>query len=629
MSSAEFELPQFFWDHHEIERSVHQLGLLYGISGLEVVVAPGEGTSCARLGSGLRVTIDPTQIVEGDGRGMDSPEHGATSPEINALFMTAHELGHAKDYLDPAWRPEEMSNKSRDFFDCLIDDTVIDQRSRRVPLFDAKADAVYAHQLSSDLRELPKHVQLLYGIRVGLVMKNPRLAMDPAVQAIITDLSSYEKDTNIFDIPAVLADPRTSLAERRRIADTFILPHYEALLEEDRQEQQNGQSESKASGNGKFEAVYNQYEQTVHGHRRDGSNSDSRAGSQAQSESSGQPVKDTSGGRDLANQIVEALKQAAKAQKAENAVKAKARAGSKEGDPSGDKQREAELARLAGTVAHEMNLSQGSAEKYVRSLDTWTLTIQEVAAVFMKLAAPADVIKSPRFVRGAHTEGIRLHPHTMASVALQLATDHEQAIWQPTTQKAPRQEITFDGLDVHLLVDVSRSMVGVKAQCAADTALCLIEGLQLARYKVARRAGQSHPPDVRTQIIAFGSDTDVLSPLSYAPTGQQKGKTYINLQQPNSRSTLVNDALANVKQAAHSQPKRNVIAIIVSDGKFGDHDLAAKSVATMPKSVCVTHLVIGGGAQKFISDNHEVVEDPSALPGSLHGVLAEYIGRNH
>lgn len=624
MSSAEFESIQPSWDQHELEQGVHRLGLLYGISGLEVVVAPGEGTGCAKLDRGLRVTIDPKQVLEGNGHGMTSPEHGSTSPEINALFMTAHELGHAKDYLDPAWRPPVTNNKSRAFFDCLIDDTVIDKRSRRVPLFDANADAVYAHQIPSDLRELPKHVQLMYGIRINKVVRNQQLEMDPVVQDILTDLSSYEKDTNVFDIPAVLADPRTSLTERRRIADTFILPHYEALLGEDKQEQQSGQGEPSQAGDGDFETIYDQYEQTVHGHRHEDSDSDSQSGQQGQGECSGQ----SSDSHDLADQMVEALKQAAKELKAENAAKAKARASSGEADPSGDQQREAGLAELAGTVAAEMSLSQGDAESYVHSLDTWTPTIKEVADVFMKLAAPANVIKSPRYIRGAHTEGIRLHPRTMASVALQLATDQEQAIWQPIEQKAHRQEVTFGGLDVHLLVDVSGSMAGVKAQCAADTALCLIEGLQLARHKVSRKAGQAHQPDVRTQIIAFGSGTEVLSPLSYAPTGQQKGKTYVNLLQPDSSSTLVNGALENVKQAASIKPKRDVIAIIVSDGHFGDHDLAAKSVANMPKSAYVAHLVIGSGAQEFISDNHEVIGNPSALPGKLHGVLAEYIRRS-
>ncbi|MFO0970727.1 MAG: vWA domain-containing protein [Candidatus Saccharimonadales bacterium] len=111
----------------------------------------------------------------------------------------------------------------------------------------------------------------------------------------------------------------------------------------------------------------------------------------------------------------------------------------------------------------------------------------------------------------------------MAGVALQLETDQPQAVWQPVVRSAARQDVAFGGLDVHLVVDVSGSMAsGGKAQCAADTALCLTEGLQLARYKVAQDSTQYQQPDVRVQITAFGSGAEVLSPLSQRQPDHKK-----------------------------------------------------------------------------------------------------------
>jgi hypothetical protein len=341
------------WDPHKLERSVHQLGLLYGISGLEVTTQPGAGWSCAKTERGLRITVDPQQSIEGVGVEEQS-EAPSVSPEVTSLFIAAHELGHANDFLDPNWRPPVKSSRSEDFFSCLVDDTVIDKRSRRVPLLDANADDVYSQQMPSDLTELPKHVQLMYGTRIGTVIDNPTITMDETVTEIIRSLREYEKDGQLFNIMDVLTDTRTTLAERRRIADKFIRPHFEALLEQDEQEQadkQDGQGES-GEGEDGFEAIYDQYEQAVHGHQhQEGGEGDGSEQSQAE-------LPDSPSRSGLAEQIAEAMKQAAEEQQVQKAAKAKAQAARAKTDKgNGDKQREAQLAELAGTVAAEMQLS--------------------------------------------------------------------------------------------------------------------------------------------------------------------------------------------------------------------------------------------------------------------------------
>lgn len=244
----------------------------------------------------------------------------------------------------------------------------------------------------------------------------------------------------------------------------------------------------------------------------------------------------------------------------------------------------------------------------------------------MQLAAPTEVIMSPRYKRDAHTDGIRLHPKAMANVALQLVTGQEQPIWQPVARRGRRQEVAFGGLDVYLLGDVSGSMADdEKAECAADTGLCLLEGLQLARHRVARTDGQFHQPDVRTQTIAFGSGTEILSPLSHEPKGEEKGKTYVNLRNPSSNSTRINESLEIVKRQAEAAPERDVIALIISDGGFGDHSKAAATAASMPSNVYLAHLVIGDEVDVFISNNHESLKDANLLPGKLYEVLENYI----
>jgi len=611
-----------------LRQDIYQLGALNGLSGFEVAITPGAGTSCAvTQGERLLITVDPIQIVVGDEH--KTPLEQQAPPEVTGLFMIGHEFGHARDYMDPQFRVPNKRTAASDFFDCLIDDTVIDTRNRRVPLFDAHADNIYSHQMPRDMTGNPKHTQLMFGIRLSTVMKEPDFAVDPKVAELLASLKQYEKDGKLIDIPFAMTDPRVSLHERRRIAELYIKPHYDALLKADEQERADrGDSQP-----GDFSDAYEEYEEAVHHHAQQGdsqeNNTEAKEAGNGAPKDQGRPSAGLP--QDLAEQIAQAMQQIANAKQSQKDKAAQdAQTQANKESEAANEQKQSRSSELAGSLAKEMQLSQGNAQRYVNSLERWSNTISQVADVLMQLAAPANVIMSPRYKPTAHTEGVRLHPRTMAAVALQLATDQEQAIWQPVARQAHRQDVTFGGLDIHLLVDVSNSMAGQNAQCAADTSLCLIEGLQLARYKVSRKNGQYHQPDVRTQVIAFGSGTEVLSPLAHEPTPQAKGSTYTNVLAAPSANTLVSGALGHVQRAAAARPKRDVITLIISDGIFGDAAQAKEIVNSLPASAHVTQLVIGDEERRdlYITKNHELVSDPTVLPEKLYGVLADYIRRS-
>lgn len=142
-------------DSQAMEEGIKQLGLFYGISGLQVVTQPGAGWACAKTEDGITIIVDPEQTIKGNSTEETLPEHPPVPPEITSLFIGGHEIGHANDYLEPDyWKPSQPSPE-RDFFDGLIDDLVIDRRNRRVPLLDAYADDIYGYQLPNDLTDLP------------------------------------------------------------------------------------------------------------------------------------------------------------------------------------------------------------------------------------------------------------------------------------------------------------------------------------------------------------------------------------------------------------------------------------------------------------------------------------------
>ncbi|HYH35962.1 MAG TPA: hypothetical protein VD706_00505 [Candidatus Saccharimonadales bacterium] len=659
-------------DPVSLERSMHMLGHIWGVNGLEVAIEPGAGASCGPTQrGGIRITLDPQQILEGN------PENQTVlieiPPEVTALFIGGHELGHGRDMMDPEAVLKPRSDAEQ-FFECLIDDTVIDKRNRLVPLLDSYADDIYGMQMPQDLTDKPKHVQLMYGIRISEVIGDPDIPMDPDVQRIITDLREYEQDGAVFDILATLTDSRTSLSERREIAQRFIWPEYHALLEQDKQDE----GDNADSENGDFQGEYEEYQQAVHGHRPESESQDGQPeqspgqaqeesgsdneeeGAMQEGEDSGESTQkdnpskgdgEESGqeqnqdddeadeGTDaeaLAGQIAQVIQEyerLAEQEAGEIDSEAALQAMEDVEEPETDAtsqlvigRRMEQVEELTEILQREMKLDKHEAKDYVYSLEKWQRIIHEVANVFLKLAAPGDVIMSPRYQRRAQSEGVRLHPGAAASLAVQLATGQEQNIWQPVERQGHRQEVTFNGLDFYFLGDRSCSMNEAgKAQAAANTGLCLIEGLQLARHKVARRPGQAHKPDVRTQFIVFGEGAEVLSPLTYEPTGQQKGRIYTELSTPDDDCTHISGALEEVVQGIQARPGRDAIVFVVGDGEFHDFDEAEKIVKALPKSARVIQLIIGKELNEYITSNHEAIRNPEELPAKLYEVLSGYI----
>lgn len=633
MADPNQELAQTKFSPEEWKTAIHQMGSLRGMTNVQATTEAGAGTFCMRTDAGIRINFDPQQLAEGNGEcDQEALEQISHSDVVTGLFMIGHEFGHAEDMIDPEDRFTPKRNEADHFFNMIIDDTAIDRGNRRIPLFDAHADSVYVQQIPHDLTTLPKHVQLLYAIRITQVESNPVFTMDPKVEAVIRSLQTHERGGQLFDILDAMTDPRpyTTLRQRRALADKFVRPHFEELKEEDKSDhEQNSDGDSSEAGE-IFEKIYQEYEEAVHGHqhgksegKQDGEPND-QDGDQA-----GKSPGEGDAKEGLAKQIAEVMKEVTKEQKAqERAAQAKIRETIAGVGKDEKAERDEQLKAMAGAMAGELNLGEGDAESYLRSVDSQTEIIHQVAGIFLRLARPAETIMSSRYDRGSHTSGVRLHPRALAGVALQLETDQPQAVWQPVVRRAARQELTFGGLDIIFGCDLSTSMDGEPAICAANTQISLSEGLQLARYKVAQSANQHHYPDVRVQAIGFGAGTEDLYPLTHEPTGPEKGKTYVNLLNPTSGNTLVCGTLKKARDSARANPGRDTIVVLLSDGHFGDMDAAKILVSEMPESVYVVQLSVGDNTSTdFITPHHERVANPQVLPEKLYGVLEEYIRR--
>ena len=95
------------------------------------------------------------------------------------------------------------------------------------------------HQVMSEeinnLAATPLSNQLMYSIRIGQVL-GAQPAVDERVDQMIDSLRNHENDGQTFDVIDIMTQPNTSLAQMRQIAEQFIKPLYDQLLEQDQQD---------------------------------------------------------------------------------------------------------------------------------------------------------------------------------------------------------------------------------------------------------------------------------------------------------------------------------------------------------------------------------------------------------
>jgi hypothetical protein len=164
-------------------------------------------------------------------------------------------------------------------------------------------------------------------------------------------------------------------------------------------------------------------------------------------------------------------------------------------------------------------------------------------------------------------------------------------------RREPRQRRRWSAgsTDYVLLIDRSASMSGPAAEAAADAMLILAEsiaGVERDIDHAERRTGLDLDLDVRTALIVFDSEAEVVKPLSRGMDDVVRRRTHASVRAP---AGSTNDAAA--LQAAAEQfgvagrgPRdagrhggtgdgRRRVAILVSDGGSNDTAAAERELA--------------------------------------------------
>lgn len=598
----------------ELEKIANTMFATYGVRGVQLTMESGKKTWCGALKTGgIQINIDPDEMAHGK----------ELTPEA-MMAAVSHELGHAKDMLENPAKAYVNLSKTDCFFYNLLDDTVIDSRLRRFPRLEQPVADLYHEVMNSqitDLTQTPLSNQLMYGMRIDRVL-GQQPAVDERVKNMLDSLRNYTTPNgDAVDVVDILTLENTSLAERRAIADNVIKPLYDELVEQDKQDGRDND----------INELIDVYEQSHGNHGDDDSEDtdDSKSNQAKQSRKS------------LPEQIKDAIEQSAKDGGETSEDEADNEAGenkasdpdqnskndstaSENSDSQHNEQQDTETpADIAGSLAAEMQLPLPDAEKYLHMVIKHQAIIRDTAEIFKQLARPTKGARRLTNARGRSLDGTLLHVDSIADLALQESAGlPARQIWQQTKRRATRETVDFGGLDIHLLIDASSSMKREnRAVDAVATAVCLIEGLKLAKMQIAK-ANKYQMPDVRTHVVAFGSSAVEVSPLAYQISQPELGQMYSTLMNPNAGATLINDALISCNG---TPPERDSIIFIVSDGGIFDDHIAAQTIQCQSPGAYVGQFIIGNnqGAAK-LTENAEELSDSRLLPEKLLAIL-----RNH
>ena len=595
----------------ELEKIANTMFAAYGVRGVQLTMKSGKKTWCGTLKTGgIQINIDPDEMAHGK----------ELTPEA-MMAAVSHELGHAKDMLENPAKAYVNLSKTDCFFYNLLDDTVIDSRLRRFPRLEQPVADLYHEVMNSqitDLTQTPLSNQLMYGMRIGRVL-GQQPAVDERVKNMLDSLRNYTTPNgDAVDVVDILTLENTSLAERRAIADSVIKPLYDELVEQDKQDGRDND----------INELIDTYEQSHGNHGDDDSEDtdDSKSNQTKQSRKSlPEQIKDaieqsTKDGGETSEDEADNEAGENKASDADQNSKNDSTASENSDSQHNEQQGNETPADIAGSLAAEMQLPLPDAKEYLRMVVEHQVIIRDTAEIFKQLAHPTKGVRRLTNARGRSLDGTLLHIDSIADLALQESAGlPAHQIWQQTKRRATRETVDFGGLDIHLLIDASNSMnYENRAVDATATAVCLIEGLNLAKMQIAKN-NKYQMPDVRTHVVAFGSSAVEVSPLAYQISQPELGRMYSTLVAPNAGATLINDALIFCN---NTPPERDSIIFIISDGGIFDDHIAAQTIQCQSPDTYVGQFIIGNNQDAAkLTENAENLSDSRLLPEKLLAVL--------
>ena len=528
-----------------IEQDVDSYTALMGVSGIRVAVGDGWSTEI-KTGA---VTVDPSFFVEEGYR-----------PEWCSYAIMHEVSAHLRELItDPG-----MSVKIHDFtgesrakhlFHNIMSDIAGNKRIHHMlPAQAAVAEQLYSEKLyaSTDFRELPRHLQLMYKIIRQEMIPGSDTAVLPGVDEAIARLRNLiinglsvdviKSSTKVNKTPTKEMEPGVKL----NLWINHIYPEFEKLREQDiadpiqkqdnkeqgegqgqGQGQQQGEGQEQGQGQGQDQADGEGQEQGQgqgeskgegegqHQHEQQGNGegegpAEGEGEGQAQEQGQGEDGFDKyyddyertkhaspishEAQDEISKQIKEIKREEAKAA-AQNTPEAKARQA------------------LQDRIGAEH--TPRTYRNYINTIRAHSAEIEQMQEFFGSLIN--ERLKQTRTLNEPAPQGPVLNPNTLAQTYTDLKTgvpQPPQAFLEYGIRVAERE--AEGSYDCYLVVDDSGSMSGEKSGQARLAAMIFLEGLGAFERQIREQEQQEGIQlkwDVRTSVFTFGSSASEVKPI--------------------------------------------------------------------------------------------------------------------
>ena len=507
-------------------------------------------------------------------------------------------------------------------------------------------EAAMARELPSELRSLPRHLQwvtelLRRGGAAGVGASGPAVDVDPAVAAELAALVALGHGG--FDpLRRVLApDPRRTALQRTERALALLLPSYDALRALDAADRGldaagEGSAESADAGAAldsgagsagadaspgdapeQSDAAPDAASADEQEHARPGEGSDSAEGADLfAAEHAGFVETMLSTPMPASGALLDGI--------VEQGLEARAEGESSDREPAGSGGGDARGGSTALAAYRERAAALAPAIEAMR--EVWARVITE------------RIARRPALSRRAEPEGEELATDALpAAIAEVLAGVARPRAYRRRVSR-PRPTRRAGHTDYVFLIDRSASMQGRIAAAASDAMLVLLEALSGVERDVqhAERAlGSSLELDVRTALLVFDADVEIVKPLSSGLDDGVRRRLDAAIRAPQGST---NDGAALRAAAAQwggtgggagagggDGQERKRIVFLISDGGSNDPVAAARELRAL-RNLGVRVVGCGFGSDemtnRYAPDGRRI-DDPARLAETLSAVIVD------
>lgn len=537
--------------------------------------------------------------------------------EEEAVAYILHEIEHAREAqsarevrggVEQFKRRMERVKKSRRYgiLDNCIDDVKVNRTvALRAPKQDAVLKRFYEerfNQGSGDFTQAPKHLQFVYALLRKGMLPDQEIVVASEVQDALAQVESRRlvSGARLMDTMTL---PEIGMGDRMFLQDKYIVPLYEKLFEQDKEERKRqGQDKGESGGDpgdgeGQFTEEYDKFDEQ----NPDGALSP------------------------------EEIEKAVDKATAESDAKAKS-SNTKEGA-------ERAYAEASGVSVKELRAYQ----EFYGQLSTLAgqegerTALEELRELFERIVAerlrPQTVPKRPV------SQGHRLVRPAEAHISVR-AGIQKPSVWE-TLERKELKGALYGDLDVTVVCDRSGSMTqgdGTKAKHQRLAVGLVLEALAEFSDMLQERNGDANDElTVRTQVTSFGGGrlTGELKSLTQELTEQDRVRVHRELGNTDGTTDdyvaidALGDGVSEDERLRMKQGELKKIVLVITDGESNDSAALKESIAKLRSQGAVVVGVGVGTDATSVTVNYapqgRLVQNPARLAGVLAEVLKEHL----